>query len=184
MNEYVRWVTANPVLSAAVQFAILGMIGEIVSHSLLQRRVGLPCHRWRIAAKVVGWAVLGVFVKYGFVGMKGFTRALIDHRLLPESMGTGIGWAFAVSAIMNILFGPHVMIVHRLTDNLIMGRRDFRGMAGALRTLMWFWIPAHTLTFLAPTEFQIGLAAAWSVVLGLIMGFSRRPEHRRSQVVV
>jgi hypothetical protein len=174
MSGYVPWVTQNPLLSAAVQFAILGTIGEIISHCMQRHRLDLPGNWVQLTAKILGWAVLGVFVKYGFVGMKGFTRALVDHQLLPQFMDGGIGWAFAVSTVMNILFGPHVMFFHRLTDNLIMRRWDFRGMAGALRTLVWFWIPVHTITFLLPSEYQIGLAAAWSIVLGFIMGFSRR----------
>jgi hypothetical protein len=40
--------------------------------------------------------------------------------------------------------------------------------------MIWFWIPAHTITFSLPTDFQIGLAALWSVVLGVILGFFNR----------
>jgi hypothetical protein len=36
-------------------------------------------------------------------------------------------------------------------------------------------VPSNSLTFALSTEFQIGLAALWSAVLGLIMGFNKRP---------
>jgi hypothetical protein len=64
------------------------------------------------------------------------------------------------------------MLFHRLEDNLILGRQGFDGMAPALRTLVWFWIPAHTITFSLPADYQVGLAALWSLVLGLILGMA------------
>ena len=44
----------------------------------------------------------------------------------------------------------------------------------AWRTLIWFWIPAHTLTFSLAVDYQVGLAALWSLALGLILGL--RPK--------
>ena len=123
-------------------------------------------------AKVLAWALLGLVIKAGFVGMKGFTHALLDHHILPAFLGSGLGWAFALSTLTNVLFGPRMMLFHRFDDNLILGRRGFDGMVPALRTLVWFWIPAHTLTFCLPVDFQIGLAAAWSLALGLILGLA------------
>ena len=173
MNTYVAWVTAHPLFSAAVQFAILGTIGEIISHTLRHGRFTLPGRGWQIAGKIAAWAILGLFVKYGFAGIRGFTQALFDHHLLPAFVENGIGRAVALSVCLNMFTGPQVMFLHRLEDNLIMGRRDFAGMAGALHTLYWFWVPAHTITFLLPVPYQIGLAAAWSLVLGVIMGLTR-----------
>ena len=37
------------------------------------------------------------------------------------------------------------------------------------KTIPFFWIPAHTITFLLPAEFQVLFAAMLSVVLGLIL---------------
>jgi hypothetical protein len=39
-----------------------------------------------------------------------------------------------------------------------------------LWSLAWFWVPAHAVTFALPPDWRIGLAALWSVVLGLILG--------------
>jgi hypothetical protein len=122
--------------------------------------------------------LLGVIIKYGFAGMKGFTLALIEHDLLPQACAGGLAWAFSVSVLTNILFGPQMMAFHRLTDNLILHRRGFAGIQRAWWTLLWFWIPAHTLTFSLPREYQIGLAAVWSVVLGVILGLSTQKGPR------
>ncbi len=172
-HAYVTWVIAHPFLSAALQFALLGTLGEIVAASVRQRRFSTPCSWSRLAAKVLAWALLGIIIKYGFAGMKGFTQALIDKAMLPGFLAHGVGKAFAVSLLTNVLFGPQMMAFHRLEDNLILGQKGFAGIERAWWTLLWFWVPAHTLTFSLPQEFQIGLAAFWGLVLGVILGLSK-----------
>ena len=172
MNSYRLWVLAHPYLSAAIQFGLLGTVGELAAASLKARRLTLPCTLFQAFLKVLAWALLGLVIKAGFVGMKGFTRALLDHRILPAFLASGIGWAFSLSTLTNLFFGPQMMLFHRLEDNLILGRRGFDGMLPAIRTLGWFWIPAHTFTFSLPAEFQVGLAALWSLALGLILGLA------------
>ncbi len=171
---YLDFVRANPLISAAIQFGLLGTLGEALSYSLRHKKIGLPCgHYWQIFAKIAAWALLGIVIKYGFTGMKGFTAALLEHEMLPQFLADGIGWAFAVSVLTNVFFGPQMMFFHRVEDNLILSEWNFKGMSTALWTLLWFWIPAHTLTFSLPGEWQIGLAALWSVVLGLILGLAK-----------
>jgi hypothetical protein len=170
MDSYRLWVQAHPFLSAALQFGLLGTLGEVAAASLRAKRASLPCTPLQLLAKVLAWALLGLVIKSGFVGMRGFTRALLDHHILPAALGPGLGWALALSTLTNVFVGPQMMLFHRLEDNLILGRSGFDGMAPALWTLLWFWIPAHTLTFSLPLEFQVGLAALWSLALGLILG--------------
>jgi len=173
IHAYVTWVVAHPFLSAALQFALLGTLGEIVAASARHRRFATPCSWPRLAAKALAWALLGIIIKYGFAGMKGFTQALLDKALLPTSLAYGVGKAFAVSLLTNVFFGPQMMAFHRLEDNLILGEQGFAGIERAWWTLLWFWVPAHTLTFSLPQEFQIGLAAFWGLVLGVILGLSK-----------
>jgi hypothetical protein len=176
MDSYLLWVSENPLLSAAIQFAMLGTLGEVLSSSLKTSRPTLPCKFPELLGKVVAWALLGIIIKYGFTGMKGFTVALLEHNLLPQFMSSGFGWALAVSVLTNLFFGPQMMLFHRIEDNLILRQWDFSGITKAWWTLIWFWIPAHTVTFSLPASFQIGLAALWSVVLGLIMGLSKQSK--------
>ncbi len=174
MDLYVSWITQYPLLSAAVQFGLLGTLGEIISACLQHKRPALPCTVPQLLAKVVAWALLGVIIKYGFAGMKGFTRALLEHHLLPGLFASGLGWALAVSVLTNLFFGPQMMFIHRLEDNIILRQRGFEGLTRAWWTLIWFWIPAHTVTFALPQSYQIGLAALWGVMLGVIMGLSKK----------
>ena len=174
METYTIWVRENPMLSAAFQFAILGTMGESIPHFIRRKQSSLPCNYRELLGMIAAWALLGIIIKYGFTGMKGFTRALLDHNMLPALMANGIGWAFAVSVLTNIFFGPQMMLFHRIEDNLILRQKNYGGLTKAWWTLVWFWIPAHTVTFSLPIEYQIGLAALWSVVLGMIMGFTKK----------
>lgn len=172
MNWYLSWVSANPLLSAAVQFGILGPLGELISVLVSKRKISDLGRPWQIGAKILAWALLGVIIKYGFAGMKGFVDALIDKGLLPRAGHGTLAWALMVSVFTNILFGPQMMAFHRVEDNLILGHKGFNGIQKAWLTLLWFWIPAHTVTFILPSDFQIGLASLWSVALGVIMGLT------------
>jgi hypothetical protein len=80
---------------------------------------------------------------------------------------------------MNLMLGPSMVILHRLIDNAI--DRTLRqpplgwvGLAKGLQTLLWLWIPLHTLTFLQPAEVRIGMAAALSLVLGVVLGLAAK----------
>jgi len=173
MGSYIFWVKAHPLASAALQFAILGPLGELLAAAAARRKGGLPFGFVQFLGKLAAWALLGLVIKLGFAGMKGFTHALVDGHFLPGFLATGAGFAFALSVCTNLLFGPQMMAFHRVEDNLIMGERGFRGIERAWWTLLWFWIPAHTVTFCLATEYQIGLAALWGMVLGLILGLSK-----------
>ena len=178
MELYIQWVMANPLLSASIQFAILGTFGEVISNVMRTRRLEWPFSVMATLLKGLAWAVLGLLVKYGFAGCKGACRALIDHDLLPSALSSGLGWAITVSVVTNLFFGPQMMAFHRLEDNLIDLKWDFTGIQKAWATLIWFWIPAHTITFMMPLHYQIGLAAVWSLALGLIMGMTNRPKKK------
>ncbi len=180
MNWYLSWVSDNPLISAAVQFAILGTFGELLSQVIRSRRFALRCTLLQLIGKILAWGLLGIIIKYGFAGMKGFVNALVEHNLLPFACSSGLARAFAVSVVTNLLFGPQMMAFHRLEENLIMRQWNWHGLQTAWLTLLWFWIPAHTLTFSLPKDYQIGLAALWSVVLGLIMGLTS-PRTTRQQ---
>jgi hypothetical protein len=172
MERYISWVTAHPLWSAAVQFALLGTLGEALSLLVRRRPLSALGAWWRVLMKIAAWGLLGVVIKYGFTGMKGFVDALIAKSMLPQAGHGSVLWGFLVSVFTNVFFGPQMMFFHRLEDCLIAGKWDLTGLKKAWLTLLWFWVPAHTVTFSLPAEYQIGLAALWSVVLGLIMGLT------------
>ena len=174
MEIYVKFVKAYPILSGMLQFAILGPLGEYIAVKLKRQRWDYTI--WKTLLKALSWAVLAVFIKYAFVGFSGFVKELISDHLLPVAANVGIFNAFLKSSFTNIMFGPILVFLHRKFDNWIEGESNFKGIKNALWSLVWFWIPAHTITFSLPPYFQMGLAAVWSLVLGLILGIFNKKE--------
>jgi hypothetical protein len=175
MNWYIELVKAYPILSAMVQFAILGTFGDIISKWIIKRKVFSPFSFYILVWKMFEWALLAIGIKYAFVGFHGFVDNLIHYSLLPEL--NSLGRSFAISTSMNLQFGPFLVIIHRVLDNLILKDKNWDNLDKAMLSLLWFWIPAHTVTFLLPKPYQIGLAAIWSLALGIILGFYNRKKN-------
>jgi hypothetical protein len=172
MSWYIELVTAQPIITAMIQFAVLGTLGDAISHWIVERRIFSPYDLKTLILKIIEWSVLAVMIKYAFIGFHGFVESLIENNYLPQ-LG-GIGKSFAISTSMNLQFGPLLVITHRLMDNLIAGKQNWKNLDKGFYSLLWFWIPAHTVTFILPKELQIGLAALWSLALGIILGFYNR----------
>jgi hypothetical protein len=172
MNWYIELVTAQPIITAIIQFVVLGTLGDAVSHWIVERRIFSPYDLKTLILKFIEWSILAVMIKYAFIGFHGFVESLIDNNYLPQL--EGIGKSFAISTSMNLQFGPLLVIMHRLMDNLIAGKQNWKNLDKGFYSLLWFWIPAHTVTFILPKEFQIGLAALWSLALGIILEFYNR----------
>jgi hypothetical protein len=107
-----------------------------------------------------------------------------------EFTGTKLLGAFCISTAMNTFFAPMFMTVHKVTDTHILAcggslkalitPLPFGNILASLnwkvqwdfvfkKTLPLFWIPAHTITFLLPAEFQVLFAASLSIVLGILL---------------
>jgi hypothetical protein len=172
MEWYIATVKAYPIVSAMIQFAILGTLGDSVSKWIIEKKLSKPFGFKVMILKMIEWAFLAVCIKYAFIGFNGFVDQLVSHNLLPE-LGK-YSRAFAISSSMNLQFGPFLVLMHRLLDNAVAGEKNWANIDKGIYSLLWFWIPAHTITFILPKPFQIGLAAVWSVVLGIILGFFKR----------
>jgi hypothetical protein len=178
MNYYIDFVTTYPLISAMIQFALLGTFGDTIAFWFRRGKVFSPYTVKTFFYKIVEWGFLGLLIKYAFAGFKGFIDALIAGNYLPAL--DGIGKAFATSVAINLQFGILLVLLHRWLDNLIAGEgNNWKNIEKSLFSLIWFWIPAHTITFSLPKDFQIGLAALWSVALGFILGFYSRKAVRK-----
>jgi len=176
MNQYIVLVKEYPLIMAAIQFAILGTFGEIISKWMIEKKVFIPFKTSIILLKMLEWAILAIFIKYAFAGFHGFVETLISTGMLPKlNLFTK---AFAISVATNLQFGLFLVIFHRVLDNIVMKEKNWSNIDKGLYSLIWFWIPAHTITFMLPKVYQIGLAALWSVALGIILGFYNRKGNK------
>lgn len=174
LTAYVEWVKAMPIISAMIQFAILGTFGEVISKWVMNKNFKYPFDLAGTLWKMVVWAILAIGIKYAFKGFTGYVEYLESHAFLPAL--SKFGKAFAISAFMNMQFGITLVLLHRALDNLPLKHKNWNNLHKGIFSLVWFWIPAHTVTFMLPELYRIGLAALWSLVLGLILGmFNRKP---------
>lgn len=169
MNWYIQTVTSYPIISAMIQFAILGTLGDIIAKWIIRSKIFMPYKLGILLLKMIEWAILAVFIKYAFIGFHGFIDGLIEHGMLPQM--NKFAYSFAISASMNLQFGLLLVILHRLLDNIIDRQNNWKNIDKGMLSLLWFWVPAHTVTFILDKPYQIGLAALWSVLLGVILGF-------------
>jgi hypothetical protein len=177
MNGILNWYTATvssyPFQAAFIQFAVFGMAGDLIAASVTRSRINYTL--FQFIKKMLAWGILGLFIKVGFIGMHGFTVAVFEK--LHISLTGVLLFAFCKSFFTNTILGPQMMLFHRFEDNLLQGTKGYRGMDTAIKSLVWFWIPAHTFTFsMTNHDVQVGLAAAWSLVLGFILGLARRKK--------
>ena len=111
--------------------------------------------------------------------------------LLAGTMSTGkILVAFGISSTLNLIYAPVMMTLHKITDTHIVDnggtvRGLFRPikMGSIMSKLNWnvqwnfvfkktipfFWIPAHTITFLLPADFRVLFAALLGIALGVLL---------------
>ena len=174
-EAYVTFLKTHPLASSALQVALLGTFGELLGCKLRGRGF-LPFTVEQLALKILIWAFLGITFKYAFAGFVGFYEALVHKGFWTDFGGSTLWRALSVSMFTNLLFGPGMMAFHRWTDNRIeRAEMNWTTMQAAWKTLVWFWIPAHTVTFALPPHLQVGLAAVWAVALGMILGvFARK----------
>lgn len=185
---FISATKGHPFLVGFTKFFILASMGE-----LLALRLGSG-HWVKPSAFVLRgaiWGFLGmVFVVIFPIYATGIQSAM-KSGLLP-AYGSNLAFAFFTSAIMNISFAPTMMLFHRITDtwidlkfgdnrhdiglNDIVTAIDFKGLIGFvyLKTIPIFWIPAHTITFLLPSEYRVMMAAMLSIALGAILAFAKR----------
>lgn len=122
--------------------------------------------------------------------------------LIRQSISVSQSWyhllaAFSISTFMNCLFAPIFMILHKISDTHIMNnggtikgyfskvhfKEIFVGLDWGtiwsflfMKTIPFFWIPAHTITFMLPPAYRVLFAALLGVMLGLFMSFATKKK--------
>jgi hypothetical protein len=178
--SYLALVREHPLPMAFGQFALLGTAGEQLSAKIRSGGAGMPMGAAKLGLKALGWGLLGVYIKFMFVTAAAGVSGLVTYGALPRFVDTsGLAGALTTSVLMNAMLGPSMVILHRLIDNAIdwaLGHASlgWAGLSKGLMTLLWLWIPLHTLTFLQPAEVRIGMAAALSLVLGVVLGLAAK----------
>lgn len=183
----------HPYLMGFAKFAVLATAGELLAIRLARKEWTLPSYVW---ARFLIWGVIGVWITYMMKIFGAGVGALMSSGLLPNPQNALLNSfikAFFISATMNLSFGPTFMALHKCSDTYLDIRATGKGrisLANVIHKVDWekfasftllktvplFWIPAHTVTFMLPAEYQVAMAAALSVALGIILNLKRNKK--------
>ena len=185
---FVAFTATHAYISGFIKFLILASMGELLALRIVTGTWSLPDG---MIYRSLIWGILGMAVVLVFNVYAAGVKGAMASGILPGGESTFL-FAFFVSTIMNMTYGPAMMIFHRFTDtfidlkheqkdkkitlNDIVERIDWNGFFSFVicKTLPMFWIPAHTLTFLLPPVYRVIAAAFLSIALGAILAFAKK----------
>ena len=179
---------AHPYVMGFIKFAILATMGDLLGIRVLKGEWKVPKG---IFYKSIIWGIIGMMTTLVFTVYMGGTAAAQAAGRLPFKE-SALALAFFTSTIMNLTFGPMMMVFHRFTDMYIdsryessRGRTTISGLIDRndwhslvefswLKTCPLFWIPAHTIVFLLPAQYRVLVSAFLSIALGLLLAIAKK----------
>ncbi|WP_249741808.1 hypothetical protein [Fervidobacterium pennivorans] len=189
---YVNLNSSHPYILGFLKVGILATFGEILSLRISKGKYSTPVG---VIYRFIVWGFLGVVFVTVFELFFSGTKALLEKQLLPYTNNARTFFqAFYTSVLMNLIFAPTFMAFHRITDayidlgngNLkkifttkfddVLNAIDWRFFVKFVlgKTIPFFWIPAHTVTFLLPSNYRVLVAALLSVFLGILLSLKKR----------
>ena len=198
-NFYVDYNANHGMIMSFIKFAILATFGEAIG---LRIRTGNYNQKgFGLIPRAIVWGFLGLTIKLAFVlfatGVPVFLAYMgVENApsVMKESLSLSkVLIAFSISAAMNIIYAPIMMTLHKVTDTHIVNNGgtilglfkpiNFGEILSAInwkvqwsfvfaKTIPFFWIPAHTLTFLLPADFQVLFAAVLGIALGVLLAIA------------
>ncbi|MBD5416854.1 MAG: hydrolase [Desulfovibrio sp.] len=202
---YMNTTQNHPFMAGFGKFALLGTLGESLAQRLLTGRYLPP--GFRPLARALLWGLLGVCISAAFIIFSAGAPCMLAALGLdwaPRALTGPLGirkviTAFAISLTMNTMFAPVLMVAHKIGDMRIamvadgprypgegfnvgatLAEIDWNRMWDLVlyRSLLFFWVPAHTVTFLLPPAFRVLFAAVLGAVLGLILAWAAAREKK------
>lgn len=198
---------AHGLLTAFLKFAILATAGEMIG---LRIKTGFYYKSgFGVLPRAIVWGFLGVTIKIAFIIFASGTPVFIEYLGMKNAKEVFMSSftvnklliAFGISAAMNLIYAPVMMTLHKITDTHILSTGGtLKGFftpipfANILQNLNWdvqwnfvfkktipfFWIPAHTITFLLPSDFRVLFAALLGIVLGVILAVANQKKNLKT----
>ncbi|WP_291558015.1 hypothetical protein [Bacteroides sp.] len=202
-NWYLSFNAEHGMVMSFMKFGILATMGE-----LLGLRISRGVYYFEgfgVLPRAVVWGILGMGINMAFIVFSTGVPAFMGYMGMDNPSGVMAGsltfekvlLAFSVSVVMNSIFAPVFMTLHKITDTHIMNNGGtLKGlftpikMGEIMQNLNWkiqwgfvfkktiplFWFPAHTITFLLPGEMRVLFAALLGVLLGVILSVAARKK--------
>ncbi|MBO5928515.1 MAG: Mpv17/PMP22 family protein [Clostridia bacterium] len=174
-----------------IKFALLATAGELIAASITCKQPTVPV---KIVWRFIIWGLIGIWITFMMKIYSAAVGGLMANELLPGGNSVFLK-ALYTSVVMNTTFGPTFMAIHKCTDKLLelKAKKESASLSAVITGVDWtvfvnftllktvplFWIPAHTVTFLLPPEYQVMMAAALSIALGIILSMGNRMKKSR-----
>jgi hypothetical protein len=182
-----------------VKFGFLATLGEIIGQRI---RTGNYFNTgFGLLPRFIVWGLIGMTINMAFIIFSTGTPFFIEYLGLKNASEALTGpmnfdkvlVAFSTSTAMNIIYAPVMMTFHKITDTHIIAnggtlsgfftpipfRKIFINLNWDVqwnfvfkKTIPFFWIPAHTITFLLPADFRVLFAALLGMALGTILAIA------------
>lgn len=193
MTLFVTLTNSHPILMGFIKFFILATFGELLGRKIATKKWQLS--GIAIEQRALIWGLFGVSFSFVFPIFSFGVDGLIRIGLLPifsDGIFQTLSVSFWKSFWINLIFAFPFMTLHRITDTLIDQRGLFKRWPflkiwkaldwdsmwkGVAPTILWFWLPAHTITFSLPNEFRILVAALLGVILGVILSILKQKSN-------
>jgi hypothetical protein len=187
---FLSMTSNHPYFMAFIKFALLATMGELL---VMRLKSGSWGRSLGMMYKAVAWGFFGMLITLNFQLFSAGVISAQAKGYLPGS-GVSILFAFFTATTMNLFFAPVFMAMHKCTDSYINLRvggiikkpslndvlkdADWDSYVNfvVLKTVPFFWIPAHTVTFLLPSEYRIVAAAFLSIALGIILSLAKKKD--------
>lgn len=195
-NTYIDFNVKHGMITSFIKFAVLASFGEMLALRVKENKYWKP--GFGLLPKFIIWGIIGLTIKFALIIFATGVPIFVEYMGINNTASILAGSlslkkiiiAFSISAAMNIIYAPIMMTMHKITDThiglhkgnvyslfrpiqiaRILKEMDWHIMWGFVlkKTIPIFWIPAHTITFLLPPDYQVLFAAALSIMLGLIL---------------
>lgn len=190
-GAFIIFTDTHKLIGGFLKFSILATMGELLARRVDTGEWTFPNY---FIARAVIWGLLGMVITMIFTVYATGVVKLQEIGILPFE-GVTIAFAFFAAALMNLTFGPTFMYVHKISDKYLEMRHEKAKdltLANVVqhidtasfvtfvvgKTIPFFWIPAHTLTFLLPSEYRVLAAAMLSIALGLILTIANKKQSK------
>lgn len=202
-NWYLSFNAEHGMVMSFLKFGILATMGELLG--LRISRGVYYFDGFGVLPRAIVWGILGMGINMAFIVFSTGVPAFMGYMGMDNPSGVMAGsltfekvlLAFSVSVVMNSIFAPVFMTLHKITDTHIMNNGGTLSglftpikMGEIMQNLNWkvqwgfvfkktiplFWFPAHTITFLLPGEMRVLFAALLGVLLGVILSIAARKK--------
>jgi len=192
---FMAFTAAHPYIAGFIKFAILATMGDLLGTRFVKGNYVIPKG---LFYRALVWGIIGMMISLLFTVFMSGAGTAQEKGLLPF-VGINLAQAFFGSAIMNLTFGPMMMVFHRFLDlyidakyakiekitlSSLVDKLDWHSLVefSWTKTCIFFWIPAHTIVFMLPSQYRVLVSAFLSIALGLLLAFAKKEKSKNYKI--